>query len=182
MADGVRTRLILAGLAELEEHGIKDFSLRRAAVRAQVSCAAPYRHFKDKDEFILETVRYIESSWALLCREIEAAFFSDTRRLLMELCMANLRFWLANSSFRSVLMLSPKEAAFGGELMKIDKSLISAIERYSQECGNSSANETVFAVRSLIYGTVLLVGTGEIANDAATQALVRSRLEKLLSA
>jgi len=179
MEDGVRTRLILAGLAELEEHGIKDFSLRRAAVRAQVSCAAPYRHFKDKDEFILETVRYIVSSWTLLCNEIESAYSDDIRRLLIELCMANLRFWLANSSFRSVLMLSPKEVAFGGELMKIDKTLISAIERYSNECALALAENMIFEVRSLIYGTVLLVGTGEMENNAKTQNLVKHRLQEI---
>jgi AcrR family transcriptional regulator len=48
----VKTRLILAGLNEIEEYGIKNFSLRRVALGAQVSCAAPYRHFKDKDDFI----------------------------------------------------------------------------------------------------------------------------------
>ena len=47
----VRTRLIVAGINELEERGVKDFSLRRVALAAEVSCAAPYRHFKDKDDF-----------------------------------------------------------------------------------------------------------------------------------
>ena len=55
----VRTRLILAGITELEEHGLGDFSLRRAALAAQVSCAAPYRHFKDKDEYIREIITHV---------------------------------------------------------------------------------------------------------------------------
>ena len=37
----VRTRLLLAGLSEMEKHGEGDFSLRRVAKEAQVSCAAP---------------------------------------------------------------------------------------------------------------------------------------------
>ena len=50
--ENVRLRLILSGISELEEHGIADFSLRRAAMGAQVSCAASYRHFKSKEEYI----------------------------------------------------------------------------------------------------------------------------------
>ena len=48
--NSVRTRLILSGMSEIEKHGVNDFSLRRVALAAQVSCAAPYRHFKDKEE------------------------------------------------------------------------------------------------------------------------------------
>ena len=44
----VRSRLLFSGLKELETHGVADFSLRRVAQDAGVSCAAPYRHFKDK--------------------------------------------------------------------------------------------------------------------------------------
>ena len=177
MEDGVRTRLILAGLSELEEHGIKDFSLRRAALSAQVSCAAPYRHFKDKDEFILETVRYIRSSWELLCREIEAAFKNDLRRLLIELCMANLGFWLANSNFRSVLMLSPHETSISREFMKIDGYLISTVDKYCLEKSIPDSEQKEFAVRSLIYGAVMLVGAGEMENNQNTLDMVRKRLE-----
>ena len=61
--DGVRTRLILSALDELCEHGVVDFSLRRVALKAQVSCAAPYRHFKSKEELITETAKYITMKW-----------------------------------------------------------------------------------------------------------------------
>ena len=42
--DDVRTRLVLAGIGELSERGVKEFSLRVVAIAAQVSCAAAYRH------------------------------------------------------------------------------------------------------------------------------------------
>ena len=40
-SDNVKSRLILAGLKELDQHGVVDFSLRRVAIGAGVSCAAP---------------------------------------------------------------------------------------------------------------------------------------------
>ena len=68
---GVRERLIQAGITELYERGIKDFSLRRVALSAQVSCAAPYRHFKDKSDLISKIVEYIGSMRELFSKEIE---------------------------------------------------------------------------------------------------------------
>ncbi|MEM8863532.1 MAG: TetR/AcrR family transcriptional regulator [Chloroflexota bacterium] len=44
----LRETLIEAGIAILEEEGIHALSLRKVAKRAQVSHAAPYRHFDDK--------------------------------------------------------------------------------------------------------------------------------------
>jgi AcrR family transcriptional regulator len=84
----VRTRLIVAGINELWERGIKDFSLRRTALAAEVSCAAPYRHFKDKEEFISEIIKYIASKWELLCHEIESVFDNDVRRRIIELSVS----------------------------------------------------------------------------------------------
>jgi AcrR family transcriptional regulator len=49
---GTREQLIRAGLQELNEYGIQNFSTRRVAKRCGVSCATPYKHFKDTQEFI----------------------------------------------------------------------------------------------------------------------------------
>ena len=81
----VRQRLILAGIAELEEHGLAEFSLRRAALAAQVSCAAPYRHFESREAFIRETVAYINSQWGLLRESITRLYQGNTQRCLTEL-------------------------------------------------------------------------------------------------
>ena len=47
--ESIRERLIIAGIKEIELHGFNDFSLRRVAAACEVSCAAPYRHYKNKD-------------------------------------------------------------------------------------------------------------------------------------
>ena len=152
----VRYRLIVAGINELEERGIRDFSLRRAALRAEVSCAAPYRHFKDKDEFISEIIKYISSKWMLLCNEIEKVFLNDTRRLILELAVSNLRFWIANPNYRSVLMTVSPSAS--DVLSLFDKPLMDAIERFSNENG-ADPEVRKYTVRALIYGSLMLTGT-----------------------
>lgn len=52
----LRDALILAAAALIEQQGSLDFSITDAARRAGVSSAAPYRHFKDKED-LLRAVR-----------------------------------------------------------------------------------------------------------------------------
>ncbi len=174
----VRERLILAGIKELEEHGVRDFSLRRAALLAQVSCAAPYRHFKDKDEYIFEIVNYISFRWQLLTREINSIYSTDPRKKVIELCMANLRFWLANPNFRSVLLMAPSADFSGVRLSDFDGPIKAAIEGYAAFGKAASADIKKYTARALIYGTVMLIGSGEMENNEETLLLVRSKLEE----
>lgn len=150
--NSVKTRLIIAGIKEIEERGIKDFSLRRVALSAQVSCAAPYRHFKDKEDLISEIIKYISSKWELLCKEIERVFKDDGRKLVIELAVANLRFWIANPNYRSVLLTVSAEGQEG--LSVFDASLMRAVEDYCRgECEMEK-----YVVRALIYGSLMMIG------------------------
>ncbi len=168
----VRTRLIVAGINELEERGVKDFSLRRVALAAEVSCAAPYRHFKDKDDFINEIIKYISSKWELLCREIESVFANDLRSKIIELAVSNLRFWIANSNYRSVLMtVSP----FGTDVLSMfDAPLMAALDEWCRQKNVDYASKK-YAVRALVYGTLMLAGTEE--NKPLLAERLRDKLE-----
>lgn len=150
----VRTRLILAGISELEEHGIADFSLRRAALSAQVSCAAPYRHFKDKDEFINEIVKYVNSKWELLVKEIYKVFSGRPRELVIEMCMAAIRFRVANKNFRTVFMLSSHTPS--SELL--NKAIADAVISYAEYKGYSEEEREIkiFTAEALIAGSLVL--------------------------
>lgn len=174
VSSDVRERLLLAGIAELEENGIKGFSLRKAALAAQVSCAAPYRHFKDKEEFIVEIIKYIASKWELMCEQIISVFSDDVRRLVIELAVANLRFWLSNPKFRSVLMLIlESDNRENSHFDLFDKSLLSAIDDYSIKCGNTnSAAIKKYTVRALIYGSLMS------KNDANVVLFFREKMEE----
>ena len=49
-SDTVRDKLIIAGADEISRYGMTNFSLRRVAATCNVSCAAPYKHFKNKGQ------------------------------------------------------------------------------------------------------------------------------------
>ena len=50
--EATKDKFLIASVEELEEHGVTDFSIRRVAQRCEVSCGAPYKHFKNKNELI----------------------------------------------------------------------------------------------------------------------------------
>ena len=50
----LKTQLIKAGLRMIQEEGIKKLSLRKLAQVCNVSEAAPYSHFKNKEELLDE--------------------------------------------------------------------------------------------------------------------------------
>ena len=64
--DELALSLVIAGIREIESHGLSDFSLRRVASMCGVSCAAPYRHYKSKGDLILAIISYVNSQWELL--------------------------------------------------------------------------------------------------------------------
>ena len=101
-ADTVKEKLIIEGIAEIEKYGIKNFSLRRVARGSNVSCAAPYKHFSSKDDFIFEIVRYIYTKWNLITSEIIKIYENEPKKQICEICISYIKFWLANPNFRSV--------------------------------------------------------------------------------
>lgn len=171
--DSVRIRLIEAGLQELLSHGQQDFSLRRVALAAQVSCAAPYRHFKDKDELIRAVIAHIREDWLLLAREIEGVFEPGTHKHIAGLLAAGVRFWAAGGNFPSFLQAS--------ELSGFDEPISSAIKSFSELKGLSPEDEDalLYSILAIYYGTVTLVSAGEVDIDAAVKKLTQKLLEEL---
>ena len=107
--DPLRDRLIIAGIAEIEQHGIAGFSLRRVAAACNTSCAAPYKHFKNKDDLILEIIRYVNRQWELLRDQILSLYTGESMERIVEVCVAYIRFWVANPNYRFALKAPGKE-------------------------------------------------------------------------
>ena len=180
--NNLKERLILAGLKELEEHGIKNFSLRRVANTAEVSCAAPYRHFKNKDQLILAILEYIRDDWFLLCRQIEGIFNSNLKDLIKEMATLCVKFWVANGNFLSVLFLiqSSTDPLQKKVLCDFDIPIQNAIKNYLVNSNlNYDINEVEFEICSIIYGNIMLITKGAITIDNAI-IFIKNRIENIL--
>ena len=170
---GIRKRLIEAGLKELLEHGSRDFSLRRVALGAQVSCAAPYRHFKDKDELVRAVIAQIRENWVLLSSEIGSIFPKGSPEHIAELLVACVRFWIAGDNFAPFLS--------AGELAEFDTPIISAVEEYAEARSISDEGRTALAstLLALTYGTVTLITSHRLEAADAIRNLQKQAAEVL---
>ncbi|MBO5981082.1 MAG: helix-turn-helix transcriptional regulator, partial [Clostridia bacterium] len=58
-----KEKFIDAALEELYLYGTAGFSIRNVAKSCGLSCAAPYRHFKSKNELIEEVIAAVSDRW-----------------------------------------------------------------------------------------------------------------------
>lgn len=167
--EDVKTRLLISGIKELTEFGARDFSLRRAAVAAGVSCAAPYRYFKGKEDYVSEIIFYLASKWELLADEISKACGADGEILIPELAAANVRFWLSNKNLKTALLVSSDE----NSLVKpsvFDARLVREITAHFTKKGVPIAEriKKINSIRAYLIGCVTLIGSGELPDEEKT--------------
>lgn len=105
----MRQTLIVAGISEINTHGVTGFSIRRVAEACNVSCAAPYKHFKDKREFIACIIEYVNEQWRERQQEVLAACGDSLRQQIVEVCVNYVKFLMEKPYFRSILMLKDEE-------------------------------------------------------------------------
>lgn len=178
----VRERLIYAGMAELSQRGIQSFSTRRVAAACALSCAAPYKHFKDKQAFITAIIEYVNQIWGVRQQEIIEAHPEDLRRQIVEISKAYIRFLMDNPHFRSVIMLRDENldreyARLRGEMTQRTREVI---DRY---CASVNMDEKVrrrktYVVRSLIYGAALLFDNHQLAYNEENMGSVEYAINR----
>jgi len=163
----LRDQLILAGIDELKQYGYQDFSVRRIATRCGVSCAAPYKHFEDKQGFFRAIVGYIEARWDERQRAVlERCADAPTRRKLLEVSLEYIRFLAENSQFRAIIMLRHEDfhEKYGALMGKLSRRTFELVSLYCAEVHMSDEVRVrkTFVVRSIIYGAALMFDNGEL--------------------
>lgn len=168
----VREQLIAAGIVELESHGIADFSLRRVAAACNLSCAAPYKHFKGKEDLIEAIFAHIHSQMQFLLQQVAQVHTDPTRRLI-ESCLAYIRFCIANPHFRAVLMLSGRALPLADT---VEQLLPACLPHLSEQ----QRQDRGFCIRSIAYGATLMLESGELNYDGSIMQRIRESLTKQL--
>ena len=182
--DDLPRALIIAAIKEMEQHGITDLSLRRVAGLCGVSCAAPYRHFRNKEELVLAVIAYINKQWSLLAEQVLAAFADSVRLQLTELCIANVRFWAGNPHFRFI-MLMDERGLDSRQLAEKERIFLSIRELTVAYCAERGINgdgisRLYFLLRSLIIGATQMMGSAEYSDTDGFMKMTRSLIEESL--
>jgi AcrR family transcriptional regulator len=163
---GLRQRLIIEGINEINQSGIQNLSVRRIASNCGVSCAAPYKHFKTKDDFIDSITEYIRDLWIQHQLRILELYPDNTRKQIVEICVEYVRFMIENPHYRAVISYQSRSYSqinyqIKGSLGGITHQLI---DKYSQEEGLTveQARNKTYMVRTLLLGSTAMFDLGEL--------------------
>lgn len=98
----LKNKLIKKGIEIVNKEGINSFSLRKVATACKVSHAAPYSHFKSKEELLNEMQIYITKEFSEL---LENSIKENTNNmeLLKELGKTYVNFFIDNPSYYKFL-------------------------------------------------------------------------------
>ena len=173
--------LIRAGIHELRTYGFTDFSIRRIAAECGVSCATPYRHFKNKDEFVLEIFKYINRRWYTTQNMILSEYDSARERLI-EMSVAYIRFLRENPDYCTIIMLHSPAMSDDQRREKhgISSCVRGLVRQYCDETGMDEPSRVrkTYVVRSLIFGAALMMAGGELDDDEETFDMIRATVAR----
>lgn len=178
----LREDLIIAGINEINEHGVIGFSIRRVADACKVSCAAPYRHFESKNDFIAAIIDYVNELWAARQEEIIDQCGDSLREQIIEISLNYIRFLMEKPIYRSILMLKDgefdnlyhkKRTQFGSLSQSLETFLLKA-SGYSRDIWERK----VLTVRALIFGAVFLFDAGEFEYNETNMEHIRYTINR----
>lgn len=102
----LKSELIEKGLKLLYEEGYEEFSLRKVAKACNVSHAAPYRHFRNKDELIAAIGTEAMHRFSQSLQEAVDKYPDDPKSQLKEMGCAYIKFFVENPEYLRLIFLS----------------------------------------------------------------------------
>jgi len=178
----VKEQLIINGIEEMSKYGVREFSVRRVAQKCGVSCAAPYKHFKDRNSFVAAILEYINTSWSGIAAGIAEDYPDDYRTQLVQISLRYVRFLVENPHFRSILMLKDDEFDAEHRTLRTKVSAVTyeIVQKYCQsvQMPREVMERKLYVVRSLIYGAAILIDNKEMPYDDNTMEYVRAAIDR----
>ncbi len=178
----MREVLLLAGISEINAQGVTGFSVRRVAEACGVSCAAPYKHFKDKREFIAAIIEYVNEQWKHRQQEVLESCGESLREQIVTVSVEYVKFLMEKPFYRSILML--KDEGFDNIYHKKRGEMSSRSQQLEAEFFASSGMDEatqrrkLHYVRAMIFGTIFLFDTGELKYGETAIENLRMSIER----
>ncbi len=177
-----KEKFIDAALKELYLHGTAGFSIRNVAKECGLSCAAPYRHFKSKNELIEEVINAVAERWKKRVTALMKSHNGTTREKITDISIAYIRFLCENPGYFSVAVMNEK---FLSPEQVRKKSLISSqvrsiIDSYCEEVGmtEEAKKRKTFIVRALILGTAEMMTADSLRYTEENLQMVRRCIDR----
>lgn len=112
----LKIQLIKSGLHMIQEDGVNKLSLRRLAQICNVSEAAPYSHFKNKEELLIAIQEYVTEQLLMCLKDAyEKTEHSNSPIAILNMGKAYVQFFIRYPEYYSFLFTQP--------YLKIDLSM-----------------------------------------------------------
>lgn len=187
----LREDLIENGLKLLDIEGYDNFSLRKVAKACGVSHAAPYRHFKDKEELIAAIAAKVLHQFNDSLKAAVAQHPDDVRGQVNEMGCAYVQFFVENPAYLRLLFFSDifrkidgKHRNADAKLEKPEMTFYQAIWRYADEdraigpADTAERNALALGAWGLVHGITVLLVQGDFPCDGNYMELVRKIIWK----
>lgn len=160
----LRNALVQAGLELLAEGGAEELDLRKAARRAGVSHAAPYRHFADKQALI---AAINEQGFRLLAEQIQATLREVTDEpfeQVLGVALTYVRFakenpWLMREMFSGLTIERETFASLQAASKAVYRLYIEVVRRGQERGKIVDGDPTALAgvLWSVLHGLAMLI-------------------------
>ncbi len=177
-----REALINAGVAEINRKGLNGFSMRHAAEVCGVSCAAPAKHFGDKNGFIAAIIKKIIKQWHDIQRGIVEQSGGDIRKALVESGVEYVKFLVENPHFISIITVKDDDFTSIYRDLRFELSYATGrmVLKYCKQVGMpiEVRERKLYVVRSLIYGAALMFDNKEMRYNESNLQYVREMIDR----
>ena len=97
--DDTKTRIILAAIKAVRQYGLEGVRIQNVSELAGISSGAIYRHFKGKDQLLVECFTYVDKQAAMIFEHLEfnpLVMLTDPMGAVKGLWLPYFRFWTSH--------------------------------------------------------------------------------------
>lgn len=177
-----KEKFIDAALEELYLYGTAGFSIRNVAKTCGLSCAAPYRHFKSKNDLIQEVITAVADRWRARVTSLLEGHNGSTRQKILDIAIEYIRFLCENKGYFSVVVMNEK---FLSPEQIREKALISEevrviIDAYCREVNMTAEakKRKTFIVHALILGAAEMMTADSLHYTEENIDMVRRCIDR----
>jgi AcrR family transcriptional regulator len=179
--------LIEKGLQLLNSVGLEAFSLRKVADMCGVSHAAPYRHFKNKEELIRAITMSVSDKFTSSINEALTENEGDYRKQIKAVCKLYVKFMVENPEhFKFIFMTDHHNPIIikNRNFIETDRWIVSLLKnlfiglRKNEGASENGWSMDALTVWSLIHGFTTMLVNNTIAYEGDYLDAVSLMLEE----
>lgn len=184
----LKESLIRAGLKLLVEDGAEGFSLRKVAAMCNVSHAAPYKHFKNKEDLINAISAFVYKKFEESMSDVDG---NDPYEKIIELGKRYVSFMGENYDYLRYLFINNSPSTHPviveeGAIQKNDYKSFNVFRKAAEECleykkvPKEKYSQDIIAMWAMVHGLATMIGNNTFSYEGDYMDLVENILRNNL--